>query len=50
MFVLGSSPYVIDASSLNSGAHTIAFNAIVQSAVIRGSAAQSFIVSEGVVN
>ena len=42
----GSSPYVVDVSSLSSGLHNITFNTIVDG-VVRGSATQSFIVSEG---
>ena len=47
--LLGSSPYVADVSSLSSGVHTITFNAIVNGEV-RGSATQSFLVSEGTYN
>ena len=47
-FSLGSSPYVVDVSSFSSGTHNITFNAIVNG-VVRGSATQSFLVSEGVV-
>ena len=45
-FSLGTSPYVVDVSSLSSGVHNITFNTIVDG-VVRGSATQSFIVSEG---
>ena len=46
-FLLGTSPYTINVSSLSSGVHSITFNAIVNG-VVRGSATQSFLVSEGI--
>ena len=46
VFIIGSSPYLVNVSSLSSGIHSITFNAIVNG-VVRGSATQSFIVSEG---
>ena len=46
--MLGTSPYTVDVSSLSSGVHTITFNAIVNGEV-RGSATQSFLVSEGTI-